>query len=641
MMSNNSTLIVQRFLVMKSGRAVYDQSFHLGINIIRGDNSTGKSTIMDLLFFGLGGDLRQERWNKEAAACDNVIVQIEIDGHVLTISRSIEPAGKPPMQFFSGDYESSQHNHMDWVQYGVIRTANKHSFSQQIFEVLGWPHHQTDDSSNLTIHQILRLIYVDQDTPVNKILKAEPSHDKPSMRQAIGDFLLGVDDLGTYGLRQQLSKAEAEFSRIFGRLDAIYRYISPTEGVLRAEHLDKEIEEANIELSGLVTERERVALLPEADTSPELIKAATEVAKQISILANDIDVRTSRRVELVNEIVESELFIKAIDFRLKSLQESKSTYDLFGEVRFKFCPCCLAPIDVQAAEVCHLCKTEVNEEKRKSSYLAALNDLNFQKRESESVLTELRTRLDEADRYIKAEGHQLNALKAKHKAALTLSSDKVLKLYTLSARVGTLEERIRNLQSKVKLVSSVEKLIAERDALNSEIERLRDEIKKNAYLTESRKTTIEANLSERTITLLRQDGGFESDFIDPQKFEYDFAKDYMLVDGRSKFSASSETIMKNSFHLAILQESIWDEVMRYPRLLLMDNIEDKGMGPPRSQNFQRLLVRSLEGVKQKFQIIMTTSMIDPELNDSDYCIGPYYEKGMHTLQLSGAQISKS
>ncbi|AZF32415.1 hypothetical protein C4J89_2942 [Pseudomonas sp. R4-35-07] len=635
MTSNSSTLFVHRFLVMKSGRAVYDQKFHLGINIIRGDNSIGKSTIMDLLFFGLGGDLREERWNKEAAACDSVIIQIEINSYILTVSRAIEPSSKPPMQFFSGDYESSLRNHAEWVQYGVMRTANKHSFSQQIFELFGWPHHQTDDNSNLTIHQILRLIYVDQDTPVNKILKAELAFDKPSMRQAIGDFLLGVDDLGTYGLRQQLSKAETEFSKIYGQLDAIYRYISPTEGVLRAEHLNKEIEEANNELAGLLTERQQVALQPDADSSPEIKKAAAIVSEQISALAKEINIRTSRRVELVNEIVESDLFIKAIDFRLKSLQESRSTYDMFGEVRFKFCPCCLSTIDPQDSEVCHLCKTEVDEEKRKSSYLAALNDLNFQKRESESVLAELRTRLEEADRYIKIEGHQLNTLKSKHKAALTLSSDRVLKLYTLSARIGTLEERIKNLQTKIKLVSSVEQLILDRDKLNSQIERLRDEIKRNAYLTESRKSKLESNLSERTITLLRQDGGFESDFVEPDKFEYDFAKDYMLVDGRSKFSASSETIMKNSFHLAILQESIWDEGMRYPRLLLMDNIEDKGMGPKRSQNFQRLLVRSLEGVEKKYQVILTTSMIDPELNESDYCVGPYYEKGMHTLQLSG------
>ncbi|WP_460159275.1 AAA family ATPase [Pseudomonas sp. S3_H09] len=636
MTSNSSTLFVQRFLVIKSGRAVYDQNFHLGINIIRGDNSIGKSTIMDLLFFGLGGDLREERWNKEAAACDSVAIQIEINNYILTISRTIDPASKPPMQFFSGDYESSQKNHTEWVQYGVMRTANKHSFSQQIFELFGWPHHQTDDNSNLTIHQILRLIYVDQDTPVNKILKAELAFDKPSMRQAIGDFLLGVDDLGTYGLRQQLSKAETDFSKIYGQLDAIYRYISPTEGVLRAEHLDKEIAEANTELSELLTERQRVVLQPDTDSNPEIKKAAREAAEQISKLAKEIDIRTSRRVELVNEIVESELFIKAIDFRLKSLQESRATYDLFGEVRFKFCPCCLSTVDPQDAEVCHLCKTEVNEEKRKSSYLAALNDLNFQKRESGSVLIELRTKLEEIDRYIRTEEHQLNSLKSKHKAALTLSSDKVLKLYTLSARIGTLEERITNLQTKIKLVSSVEQLISERDSLNSQIERLRDEIKQNTHLTESRKSKLESNLSERTITLLRQDGGFESDFTNPEKFEYDFAKDFMLVDGRSKFSASSETIMKNSFHLAILQESIWDEDMRYPRLLLMDNIEDKGMGPKRSQNFQRLLVRSLEGLEQKYQIIMTTSMIDPKLNDSAYCVGPYYEKGMHTLQLSGA-----
>ncbi|NSX08536.1 AAA family ATPase [Pseudomonas lini] len=635
MISNRSTLFVHRFLVMKSGRAVYDQDFHFGINIIRGDNSIGKSTIMDLLFFGLGGDLREERWNKEAAACDSVIIQIEINGYMLTVSRSIEPANKPPMQFFSGDYESSVRNHTEWVQYGVMRTANKHSFSQQLFELFGWPHHQTDDNSNLTIHQILRLIYVDQDTPVNKILKAELAFDKPSMRQAIGDFLLGVDDLGTYGLRQQLSKAETEFSKIYGQLDAIFKYISPTEGVLRAEHLDKEIEEANAELAALLIERQQTALQPDTNSSPEIKEVTAKVAEQISILAKEIDIRTSRRIELVNEVVESELFIKAIEFRLKSLQESRATYDFFGEIRFKFCPCCLSTIDPQSNGICHLCKTEVDDEKRKSSYLAALNDLNFQKRESESVLAELRTRLDEADRYIQVEGHQLNTLKSKHKAALTLSSDKVLKLYTLSSRIGTLEERITNLKSKIKLVSSVEQLISDRDKLNNQISYLKDEIKKNSYLTEARKSKLESNLSERTITLLRQDGGFESDFIDPGKFEYDFAKDFMLVDGRSKFSASSETIMKNSFHLAILQESIWDENMRYPRLLLMDNIEDKGMGPKRSQNFQRLLVRSLEGVEQKYQIIMTTSMIDPDLNDSSYCVGPYYEKGMHTLQLSG------
>lgn len=50
MTSNKSTLFIDRFIVMKSGRAVYDQNFHSGINIIRGDNSIGKSTIMDLLF---------------------------------------------------------------------------------------------------------------------------------------------------------------------------------------------------------------------------------------------------------------------------------------------------------------------------------------------------------------------------------------------------------------------------------------------------------------------------------------------------------------------------------------------------------------------------------------------------------------
>ena len=74
--------------------------------------------------------------------------------------------------------------------------------------------------------------------------------------------------------------------------------------------------------------------------------------------------------------------------------------------------------------------------------------------------------------------------------------------------------------------------------------------------------------------------------------------------------------------------------MRYPRLLLLDNTEDKGMGPDRSQNFQRVLVDALaQHDVESYQVIMTTSMVDPQLDKSDLCVGPHYAKGMHTLNM--------
>lgn len=107
----------------------------------------------------------------------------------------------------------------------------------------------------------------------------------------------------------------------------------------------------------------------------------------------------------------------------------------------------------------------------------------------------------------------------------------------------------------------------------------------------------------------------------------------MFVNGRSKFSASSMVIMKNSIRAAIFLQSVKDPSIRLPRLLLNDNIEDKGMTQERSQNFQRNLVAACEGLEEDFQLIFSTSMIDPELNESELVIGPYYKKGEHTLAL--------
>ncbi|HGK9031590.1 hypothetical protein ACET4R_19785 [Pseudomonas aeruginosa] len=633
MTSSKSSLFIRHLIVVKDGRKVYDQQFGLGVNIIRGANSVGKSTIMDLIFYGLGGDLKAERWTKESASCDRVILELIVNGRPVTISRGIEVGAKPPINMFSGSYVESLKNATAWVQYGPVRTDNKYSFSQQLFELLDWPAHQSEDGQNLTMHQVLRMIYVDQETPVSKILRTESAFDSPSTRKAIGDFLLGVDDLDTYRLRQQLSKAEAEYSKISGQLEAVYRFISPTEGVLRVEHLEKEISEATQQMASLMDERGRIALMPDSSASVELKAEVERLAGQISLASKDLSIRIARRAELASEIVESELFIEAIKARIKALQESRSASKYFGDVTFKYCPSCLGELSVSDENTCHVCKGEKSESQKNSSYLAALNELNFQLKESGRVLQEYRTQLSEADGYIAVETKRLDSLRTQHKSILTMPSDRVQNLSRVSVEIGGLEERISTLKSKTKLVTSVDGLVGRKEGLAVEVEKLREDIKKNIISNEARESSLESDLSERTLSLLRQDGGFETAFIEPETFQYDFYKDLMRVDGRTKFSASSETVIKNSFHLAVLQQSLVDEGMRYPKLLLMDNIEDKGMGPERSQNYQRLLLRSLEGVEEEYQVIMTTSMIDPEINKSNFCVGPFYAKGMHTLDL--------
>jgi len=67
--------------------------------------------------------------------------------------------------------------------------------------------------------------------------------------------------------------------------------------------------------------------------------------------------------------------------------------------------------------------------------------------------------------------------------------------------------------------------------------------------------------------------------------------------------------------------------------LLLDNVEDKGMTPQRSQNFQRLLVEISAGLRVDHQIIFTTSMVAPELENPRFTVGDLYTADHKSLRI--------
>ncbi|MFX3950007.1 hypothetical protein ACJBW9_11270, partial [Streptococcus suis] len=77
---------------------------------------------------------------------------------------------------------------------------------------------------------------------------------------------------------------------------------------------------------------------------------------------------------------------------------------------------------------------------------------------------------------------------------------------------------------------------------------------------------------------------------------------------------------KNSIRFAMFAQAVDDPFSRFPNLILMDNIEDKGMREERSQNFQRQIVNVCANIISEFQLIFTTSMIANELDDTAMCV---------------------
>jgi hypothetical protein len=142
-----------------------------------------------------------------------------------------------------------------------------------------------------------------------------------------------------------------------------------------------------------------------------------------------------------------------------------------------------------------------------------------------------------------------------------------------------------------------------------------------------------AKIQQLALIILSRDGDYQPEFKKANHVEVDFLKDTYSLDGKNNFSASSNTYLKNAIRFAIFFVSLEIPYFRYPRFILCDDTEDKGMEPARSHNFQRVITELSARSKVDHQIILTTSMIDPSLDKLNYCVGDSYTKTNKSLKL--------
>ena len=136
--------------------------------------------------------------------------------------------------------------------------------------------------------------------------------------------------------------------------------------------------------------------------------------------------------------------------------------------------------------------------------------------------------------------------------------------------------------------------------------------------------------------MLQHDLSRQTEFLNatPNDININFKANCMEFQGSFNYSASSNTYLKNAIRFAIFFSSIKNDFFRYPRFIMCDNIEDKGMEQERSQNFQQLLVDICNTMEDEdYQMIISTSMIKPELNNTQMCVGNDYTEGNKALKL--------
>ena len=289
-MMPNSLFLQRLRIVTEEGKVAYDEPFHRGVNIIRGQNSSGKSTIVRFIFFVLGGCYTD--FVPEALRCQSVMAEVGInDKHILTIKRFLEKRddgkvnGYVPMYLYYGPMEDAMRDHNGWQKYPYKMSTERRSYSNVLFEIMGLPEFKAD--SNITMHQILRLIYLDQESPLSSLFFFE-QFDKEIIRETVSELLMGLYD-------QNLSDAKLRKLDILKKIDETVLAIKYTGDTLAnpqaksvayiqtvIDNLTKEIK-ANIEKVQELRQKNAVISSQNAELKREYVRYQEDISNKVTV----------------------------------------------------------------------------------------------------------------------------------------------------------------------------------------------------------------------------------------------------------------------------------------------------------------------------------------------------------------------
>jgi len=623
MIQFSPTLIVRRLVIQRGEHVVYDERFHVGVNILRGDNSSGKSTVLNFLFYSLGGDLSD--WSDVALKCTRVLVEVALNGMIATFAREISNSSRRPMDIFSGSYEDAIKAPIgEWSRYPYSRSENVESFSQALFRLLNLPEVVNDATGNLTFHQVLRLLYADQLSPVEHIFKFEP-FDSPILRETVGRLLCGAYDAEIYNNEIQIR----ELTRAFDQANAEYRslltVLGRTDQAQTFEWIEGQRRTALERQSAVQQKIEAIEkAIYEASTEDQLsLKAQESSYETVQQIQTELVEATQSRDALRLEIVDSAEFLASLERKVEALSDSENVAKHLGDIRFRSCPACYSAIEHNVDDhTCHLCKSPLDTGPAHNRIIKLINETGRQLRQSKLLQGRRNIELSKLEDSILALRAQWRRASEQLAERQRLPSSELrAELRSLNREAGYIDRELEDLAKRSELARELNELASRKDQLNASITRLRtrnDQLRTNQ---EKRLGKAYSEIESEVLYLLHHDLPRQDAFVDAKHVEIDFGGNSIGVDGQSYFSASSRVILKSSFFLGFLLAAAKDKAFRHPRLCILDTIEDKGMEQIRSHNFQRQIVLASKKCSAEHQIIFATAMIAPDLDLPEYTIG--------------------
>lgn len=583
-----------------------------GINILEGDNGSGKTTFSSLIYFCLGGNVK---WFKEENDKDHREI-VDDNSNYAELSFTLNDQSYLVTRYFY-KYEIHIVSATDVLTLPINRSTEKNfTFSDWFLEKLDIKVvdiYQGSEYHKVNLYDLMRLLYYDQNTATDKIYKRPDNEnfftDSLIVRKAIFEILMGNSFEEYYSSMADYRKSLAEQSTLKSVIENFKSLNIETQNFFEGKNtynLKEDLEEIEDQISRLNSYRETIkgnvdSLRTETDHISLKRKTFTRIEGGLMKLKDDRKYlyedysRVNRlKATLILEVTQ-----------LKKIMITNEHLNLFSP---DTCPYCLQKAE-RSKNKC-ICGNDVSDDQyqkffySKEEYFKILQSKQKNIQTVENAINSYKTELNELVNKIAL--FELRLTELKLEISEFYKGKKIAKnieLKEVNEKLFELEKKFSQLQQQINIEKKREELEAKLSAKNIELEDKKRAMKRYQIEAEESMDSLIKSFNLKYWELMEVAlEGSKSARISPENY-------LPIINSGSYTEASSEVPKRLMYYFTLLHLSLTQNI-KFPKFLLIDTPENIGIDDDRLIKNISLIseLGDKENSDDEFQIILTTGL---------------------------------
>lgn len=584
-----------------------------GLNILEGENGSGKTTFSSLIYFGFGGNVK---WFKEDKKNDHQQI-INDKSNYAEISIQINDINYSLTRYF---YSTEIHIIGDSkvISLPINRSKKKKTtFSDWLLEKLNIKVvdiYQGSEYYKINFYDLIRLVYYDQNNSPDKIYKRPDVENYISnssiIRKAIFEILTGnsfteyYESIANY--RKALDK-RAILKAVMQNFESLnVTEKMPFEGK-NSFNLNKDLIELLKQLKRLSDYRESIkgnVTSTKSDTD-----TISDKTRQYTKLEGILLKERSNKNSLLTEFRSVKRLKEDLVLEVTHMQKiiiTNETLDLFSP---ETCPYCLQKASKEKNKC--ICGNKVSDEEYQKFFYTKEEYLNILKSKQKNIetidnaLENYEKEINETQDNIAKINYHLQEYKTE--ISRLTRGRKILKndeLKTVNDRILELEKYVSALRQQIKVEEKREELEKERALIDNEIAAKRLKMESLKIECSKDMNNVISTFNTKYYSLMKK---ALSDCTSARIS----TDNYMPIINSGSYKEASSNVSKRLMYFYTLLHLSLTQNIKFPRFLMIDTPENIGIDDKALKNIIALISElgdETNSIEHKAQIILTTGI---------------------------------